>query len=449
MCDKNTLSQLGAEANKVAGDSRLLCAGLAVTKSEMEGRNESTQHKNAAPRDLDPHVVAYNEYLAEQTGDLFENYQHEREEWEQIEHESEAENAQPIAPIIRASTLFSRPRMVVQAYIQDFIYAGALTGIFAEPKVGKSTLVWHLLQAISKGTSILDRKATKGIVLYVSEQNEGCFVGQAKEVPGLAQNNELGILLVESNRKENPRQPDLMAQISTWADQLEFWASRIKAFNADVFVIDTLGAYFHLPAGGENDNAIMQERMAQLRTLFKIKSHLGIVLIHHNGKTNDKATARQPYLDSSRIRGASAILGAMDHAVILNAVDKKSPNRFLTFEGRYAESHGMTMQIRLDQDMSYTVLETHRPYGDKDENREDAGVRLMQLKKEKLLGVLERTPDKAQTIAVLEKIMDTDRRTLKFLLTELKASMIGEGVKGNPIRYWTDEAPSMAAKRVA
>jgi hypothetical protein len=375
----------------------------------------------------------------EPTVNPFDQYEEDYERYRQEQFELQDPAAEEIKPAIWANALFKRPKMPVLAYIPDFIYAGALNGVFAEPKAGKSTVVWYLLNAISQGKKIFDREAVKGTVLYASEQNEACFRHQAEKVPGLAEDDNLAILLVENNLSQEGKETH---QISSWDTQLKFWEEQIKATKANVFVIDTLGAYFHLPANGENDNAIMQGRMAQLRTLFLVRPNLSIVLIHHNRKgAQDQRDHRQRGSDRAGIadvRGASAIVGALDHAICLAAPRGFSYERNLTFVGRYAESNGMTMTIELQKDQSYTVKKFHRP----DESKEAHLTRATQIRevqKKSVSSLLQSSPDEAKSIQQLESETNIGHTTLKSLLDEIGALTVGTGVKGNPIRYWTNE----------
>jgi AAA domain len=398
----------------------------------------ATTDKSAAPNTNEQEAEDYATSYGEPAPNIFDEYE---QDYQRHMEESDAlgSDTERIKPAIWADALFKRPKMPVHAYLPDFIYAGALTGVFAEPKAGKSTVVWYLLNAISQGKKIFDREAVKGTVLYASEQNEACFRHQAEAVPGLPENDNLAILLVENNLFQ---QGSERRQISSWDEQLKFWEDRIKAIDASVFVIDTLGAYFHLPANGENDNAIMQGRLAQLRRLFLVKPNLSIVLIHHNRKgAQERKDHRQPESDRAGIvdvRGASAIVGALDHAICLAAPIGFSYERNLTFVGRYVESNGMTMTIELQKDQSYVVKKFHRP----DERREAPLNRAKQVRKdqtEKLKSLLPSSEDKAKSIRQLTDETDIGHTTMKNLLRQIGAATVGTGVKGKPIRYWTNE----------
>jgi hypothetical protein len=364
--------------------------------------------------------------------ELIENFEHDYEEFREQEQN-------PVAPAIFARDLFARPKQPVNALVPDFVYAGAITAIFAAPKVGKSTLLWHVLQAASQQQEVLGRKTVKSRVLYASEQNEASFRYQAQEVPGLDRNDNFAILLIEDNKIKRPLRDgtEKPVQITSWEAQLLFWAELIKSTEADIFVIDTLGALFHLPMGGENDNGLMQQRMAQLRCLFDIKPSLAIFLSHHNRK-DDKTDYREKdgvYGTLADGRGASAIGGAVDHAIILTKKPGDSPIRYLKFEGRYRESNGMTMDIELLPDNTYSVLQENRPSAVRGHYQStEEKVRLIQLDRLKAsLPVLE---GDAKSIAQLKHETGLDPRTLSPLLQRLGARMKGKGAKGEPFRYW-------------
>jgi hypothetical protein len=388
----------------------------------------------------DEYIEAYNEHMSElgaESAALWERYEADYEAWVRDEQPVRKD----IAPIILMSDLFKRPKMPVTAYVPDFIYAGAINGVFATPKTGKSTLIWYLLNAISRGGKVFGRQATLGNVLYVSEQNEACFREQAEDVPGLSTNGKIGILLAEHNRRGDNGQ---QYQIASWETQLAFWQERIRAFDPDVFVLDTLGAFFHLPAGGENDNGVMQQRMAQLRLLFDVKPNIAIVIVHHARKEyeNGRSQVRgddSKYGDGSSIRGASALLGALDHSIVMTRPkgegSKGSPKRYLSFQGRYPDSNDMTMDIERKPDMSYVVTKYSRP-SENDQPLMSHQEEVRQDQINELSKALPFSSEDAVSMKDLQTATGISSRTLKYLLKDVKALMIGKGIKGDPIRYY-------------
>src|SRR6266478_6750676 len=92
-----------------------------------------------------PDEIAYKEY-----------------EWETWE-----EKPAPWSPLITLEQLQNRPDLEIEWYCPEFIPVGAKTIISAEPKCGKTILLFHILQAVVTGTQFLGQPCTPAKVLYL------------------------------------------------------------------------------------------------------------------------------------------------------------------------------------------------------------------------------------------------------------------------------------------
>src|SRR2546430_790052 len=80
---------------------------------------------------INPHEVEYTQY--------------EFERWEK--------NPEAWSPLITLEQLRDRPDLAIEWYCPSWVPVGAKTIISAEPKCGKTILLFHILQAVVTGGS--------------------------------------------------------------------------------------------------------------------------------------------------------------------------------------------------------------------------------------------------------------------------------------------------------
>lgn len=244
---------------------------------------------------------------------------------------------------ISAANVFKRPLPTTDSYVPGFIYAGAINLIAGEPKAGKSTLLWYLLNALTLGKQFLGVSTVKGNVLLVTEQNELSFRKKAVEVPGFEANENIHIVF--------PEHSPLMTK---WEERIAFWDKELSATgDSHVLVIDTFLPFASLPPNGENDSACISERLTQLKPLYKTRPNLAIVLVHHVRKPAVIPYARKrsdrddapKYANLRDARGSSAIAGGVDNCVMLSKPDFKTTQRYIHLEGRFDDEKEFTIAL--------------------------------------------------------------------------------------------------------
>jgi AAA domain len=253
----------------------------------------------------------------------FNDFEHQYHDY--IASESIVERQRPAVSMLELS---KRPALPVTSYVPGYVYAGSLNLVAGEPKAGKSTLVWYLINAISTGTPFLDMDTRKANVLYVSEQNEVSFRQETSNIAGFSTNPNTYVLLPES------------CPVGDWNARINFWGERLDACNCNVLVIDTFGSFATFPPGGENDSACVSERLMSLKHLYKSRPSLAIILVHHirkpyvDPKNPDREKA---YADLRDSRGSTAIVGGIDQAVMITKDAAFDKVRNIHCEGRFEQ----------------------------------------------------------------------------------------------------------------
>src|SRR6266480_2792690 len=121
----------------------------------------------------------------------------ERQQWEA---------AMPHKNLIRMDKMKDCPHQEPIPILENIIYPGALTTISADPKAGKTTVLFNLLaQAISEGRDFLGLKTTRTTTVYASEQPFQSLNSQVKRLPGSDKNNHVWFIPYEFNYLETDK----------------------------------------------------------------------------------------------------------------------------------------------------------------------------------------------------------------------------------------------------
>lgn len=247
------------------------------------------------------------------------------------EHERFQEDPERWSPLLNLAQLQARPDQLEDWYCPGFIPVGAKTILSAEPKTGKTILLFHILKAIIEGGKFLGNPCPPQRVLYLSELSEFELKRQLKEVPGLLGNKNFYVLLPE----EAPQ------NLKTWEDTIEFADKMLAITKSKILVIDTFGSLAKLPPGGENDSATISNTINKLNPLFK-QRYLSVVLTHHNRKKSEDPRSSGSNLSINSARGSSAFVGSAGHLILMDAPDKSNKRQF-SFYGRYVNGVERTL----------------------------------------------------------------------------------------------------------
>ena len=256
------------------------------------------------------------------------------EEYKEYAHERWQEEPERWSPCINLQQLQNRPDLEVTWFCPDWIPVGSKTILSAEPKTGKTILLFHILKAVTEGGKFLGTQCPPTRVLYLTEQTEHEFKRQIEEVPGLLGNKNFFVLLAEDTPQE----------LKTWEDTIEFADKMLTITKSKILVVDTFGGLAKLPPHGENDAATIQNQINKLNPLFKNR-YLGVVLTHHNRKRSEDPRAQGSNLTINSARGSSAFVGGGGHLCFMDCPNPYSTRRDFFFYGRYM--HGISKTLNL------------------------------------------------------------------------------------------------------
>ncbi len=214
--------------------------------------------------------------------------------------------------------------------VQGMIPARFLTALVSEAKVGKTTLLFHLVRALTTGSNCigLECKPLEKILWVCEETNES--LGQTCRRLGLR------TTAVEFITR------DWLGKVP-WQRAAREIIEKAKAIGAGLVIIDTFAAWAGLRGEEENQVGAVQNALVPLQQATS--EGLTFLITHH---TNKDQHATGP----GKIRGSSAFSGAVDGFLILRKEGgEESPLRSLTGEGR-GDGWVKGVRYELDPDSS-------------------------------------------------------------------------------------------------
>lgn len=226
----------------------------------------------------------------------------------------------------------------------DILRPGAITLLVGPPKLGKSTLVFDFLSAMtaSRGECI-GRSLSKANVLYVSEEGEVplAFKGLAPRLVALRHAKYVSFL---TSFEAGGDWPGLMTLIEQAVAEMPHSPGFLPPDFPLCIVIDTLGFFMGL----DDENQAGQVRTA-LKLLVDIvrKHNLAVLLLHHTRKQGAKD---ENWVAS--VQGNTAFAGNVD---IVSALDGNYGNarRKLYVIGRFGAPE--PIELMHDDETGYRV----------------------------------------------------------------------------------------------
>lgn len=277
----------------------------------------------------------------------------------------------------------------------------------ARPKVGKTTLLAHLIKMLGEGGELVGRFEPRR-VLIVTEEAAGLWRGRCDKL-GIGDHAEF--IVRPFKGRSTQRQ---------WQDLVNRITELVRERNYAVVAFDTFAAL--CPIRDENDAAQMLQTLTPLLSIAEAGA--AVLLIHHQRK-GDAAQGQA-------VRGSSALTGFVDIIMELGPYDaaRRADNRrILETRSRFDETPGEVI-IELTDD-------GYRFCGDKAGVKQEGRRNIIKL----ILpdGEPGRTADEVLEAWPVGKLKPGRRTLDEDLRTgaeEGRWVRSGKGVKGDPVRYF-------------
>jgi KaiC/GvpD/RAD55 family RecA-like ATPase len=302
--------------------------------------------------------------------------------------------------IISAKQLLEEEIPAIDWKCRGLLAAGHITLLSARAKMGKTTLVFHLLQALLEGQPFLGLPtALTERVLLLSEESRGLL---RRRIESLRLGSDDLLILTRHG-------------VASWEQALEAIKRAIDE-GVELLVVDTLAAFWEV-----RDQNDATEVMAFLLTLQELAQERGIaiLLVHHLRKmAGEEGTAH---------RGSGALVAAVDIALEMRLRPNSPRQRHLIALSRFEET-SPELVIELAEDGDYRSLGTPSEV-----SRQDVSSQV--------LDTLPGPEEEAITREELSERLDPkpSNTLLKEVLSALDAEGYvrkeGEGKKGSPYRY--------------
>ena len=305
-----------------------------------------------------------------------------------------------LADVLADPTLEERPEWLIEGYAGREI----VTLLSGHPKVGKTTLVTHIVRAVAAGDPFLDRPTAQANVLWLNlEQTKGRIAAGFRDLEA----DGLPIYLFTGTRHDFTD-----AKLSRF----------IKDNGIGLLVVDSLSKFWAIE--DENDATQVTAELGRLLDLAR-QAGVAVIVIHHLRKSGG--------VDNLDVRGSGAINSIVDVSLALRKHKDGSENsRVLEAISRYDETPNWLV-VELT-DAGYSRLGT---------------VAEMTVKRnlDKLYEVLTQEPADSKELAEASGLA---RATVtKLLNNEYEAGRVGregKGISGNPFQFSWNESLSEQTK---
>jgi len=308
--------------------------------------------------------------------------------------------------LMRLSDLLTKPDAPVDYVLENVLVAGGVSGIFAKPKVGKSTFARNLCLAVARGEDFLGLKTKKGECIYLALEEREEDIRKDFRAMGA-----------------DGSEPIYVHAASAPAEGIAALCDLVRERKPMLVVIDPL---FRL-ARIRDENAYAETYTA-LGPLIDVAREVGthVMFSHHAGKGMKADSVDSPL-------GSTAIGGAVSTLIVL----KRARDR-RTIE---------TIQ-RVGVDMPETVLE----FNTETRQLSLGGTCFVAECEECEAGILEflKEAGEPQPQAQIREEVKGQTRAIRAALTALvkdgRVVRTGDGKKGKPFEY---ELPNSGFQGIA
>jgi hypothetical protein len=290
--------------------------------------------------------------------------------------------------------LFEEEEEKVPWLVDQMLPMGGLSIWVAKPKVGKTTVIRNLAFRVARGQSFLERKVTKGPVLYLALEEKRSEVKKHFRDMGAIGDEEIHVFVSSAP-------PDALDQIR----------EKIPELKPVLIIIDPL---FRLTrVKDSNDYAQVTQALEPLLMLAR-ETGAHTAVAHHMGKGDREG--------GDSILGSTAIFGSVDTAIILKRNDK------------YRTIH--TIQ-RYGQDLEETIL-----HFDPDartitigKTKEEEDIAISEKAIVEHFQTQEAPLTEAEIMEAVEGRTGGKKKALRSLVRQELIVREGKGGKGDPFKY--------------
>jgi hypothetical protein len=290
--------------------------------------------------------------------------------------------------------------------VEGIAAKGAITELGAKVKVGKTTLVLAMVEAIVDGKAFLNLPTFKTAVVYLTEQPATSF-RQAMERANLLGRKDFTVLPYSSTRGRS------------WPEVASAAIEECKRAGAGLLIVDTLSQFAGLTGDRENNSGDALEAMGPLQKAAA--EGIGIIVVRHERKSGGDVG------DSGR--GSSAFAGAVDIVLSLRRAEGNAPKtrRRLQSLSRFLDPPDLLIEMTAS---GYVAL--GKPHETAAKDAENS--------------VLEIAPQsEVQAMNLKDLAIDagvsrqTAQRAVDELIREGMLAIIGKGKRGDAFRYFVPE----------
>lgn len=307
------------------------------------------------------------------------------------------ENRSPQTDFVltRLADLLNRPDAPLDWLLEGILSVGGVSGVFAKPKVGKSTFARNLCFAVARGDDFLGIETEKGECIYLALEE------RPEDI-----RNDFRAMGADGS------EPIYIHAASAPAEGITALCSLVRMRKPMLVVIDPLFRLARI-----RDEKAYAETYAALGPLIDVARETGthVMFVHHAGKGMKTDSVDSPL-------GSTAIGGAVSTLIVLKRV-----NDHRTIE---------TVQ-RVGKDLPETIL----AYDAESRRLTLAGSRFDSERQEcetEILDFLQST-NEPQTQEQIRDTVEGQTKVIRAALTALvkseRVARTGEGKRGKPFLY--------------
>jgi len=325
------------------------------------------------------------------------------------------ENDSAATPLLRAAESilpFRSAREIIEMTPEDvpwticgYVAEGAITGVDGKPKAGKTTFVLYGCRKVLDGEPFLGLPTSATGIVYLTEQSAATF-SEALVRAGLRDREDFVVLLWRDTVGVN------------WHRVVREAVEEAVRRGAKLLVVDTLPQYAGLQGDAENSAGAALAAVQPLQEAAAVHD-LAIIVVRHERKSGGQVG------DSGR--GSSAFAGAVDVIVSIRRAEGNS-------RPEIRELHALS---RFDDTPDLLITELT------EEGYRSLGTRADVAAAEAREAILDVLPaDEAEAMSLDELLRTTGvarttaQQAIEAMLVTGHLRSIGQGVRGDPRRYW-------------